>query len=302
MAGKDITEKTLIAYTDVFADIVNALLFKGPQIIKPEDLVDQLPRSIYKADGKIREIERDVLKSWIHNMIRIACIGIENETEPDVDMVLRVPAYNGAEYRAQLLKENRGNPRYPVVTLVLYFGYKNRWNAPKRLSDRLLIPDVLKPYVDDVKLNLFEIAYLSDEELGYFHSDFRVVADYFVQMQRNGDYVPGREELDHVEAVLQLLSVMTDDRRFEDVLNDSEEPRGGVRTMCDVLDRVEAKGRVEGRIEGKIEGKIEGAIQTLDLLGKQPSEIISFIIENFGLEKDRAEKYVEEVLGLTMLL
>ena len=302
MAGKDITEKTLIAYADMFADIVNALLFKGTQIIKPEDLVDQLPRSIYKADGKIREIERDVLKSWIHNMIRIACIGIENGTEPDVDMVLRVPAYNGAEYRAQLLKENRGNPRYPVVTLVLYFGYKNRWNAPKRLSDRLLIPDVLKPYVDDVKLNLFEIAYLSDEELGYFHSDFRVVADYFVQMQRNGDYVPGREELDHVEAVLQLLSVMTDDRRFEDVLNDSEEPRGGVRTMCDVLDRVEAKGRVEGRIEGKIEGKIEGAIQTLDLLGKQPSEIISFIIENFGLEKDRAEKYVEEVLGLTMLL
>ena len=29
MAGKDITEKTLIAYADMFADIVNALLFKG---------------------------------------------------------------------------------------------------------------------------------------------------------------------------------------------------------------------------------------------------------------------------------
>ena len=56
------------------------------------------------------------------NNIRIACIGFENQTEPDADMPLRVYSYDGAEYRSQLLKENRGNPRYPVVTLILYFG------------------------------------------------------------------------------------------------------------------------------------------------------------------------------------
>ena len=40
------------------------------------------------------------------NNIRIACIGFENQTEPDADMPLRVYSYDGAEYKAQLLKKN----------------------------------------------------------------------------------------------------------------------------------------------------------------------------------------------------
>ena len=101
---------------------------------------------------------------------------------------------------------------------------------------------------------MFEIAYLSDEQLCRFHSDFRIVADYFVQMQRNGDYIPSREEIDHVEAVLQLLRIMTDDSRFEDVLNeeDGTESEGGIHNMCEVLDRVEAKGKAIGEKNGAI--------------------------------------------------
>ena len=65
MGEKDIVEKTLESYNEVFADIVNVLLFKGEQIIQPEDLVDQTPRAMYKADDKIREVERDVAKRWV---------------------------------------------------------------------------------------------------------------------------------------------------------------------------------------------------------------------------------------------
>lgn len=250
MAEKDITEKILLAYADVFADIVNALLFQGKQHILPEDLHDQAPRSAYKADGKIRDIERDVAKRWQRNNIRIACIGFENESQPEPDMVLRVYGYDGAEYRTQLLKENKSNPRYPVVTLVLYFGYKKHWDAPVTLHEAVEVPELFKPYVPDVRINLFEISWLTDEQLDWFHSDFKVVADYFVQKQRNGDYVPGKEKIDHVEAVLQLLSVMTGDTRFEDVLNeDEEETQGGVENMCDVLDRVEARGWNKGAVD-----------------------------------------------------
>ena len=62
MSQKDITEKTLFAYNDVFADVVNALLFSGEQVIAEKELVDQTPRATYKADGVIRDIERDVAK------------------------------------------------------------------------------------------------------------------------------------------------------------------------------------------------------------------------------------------------
>ena len=268
MAGKDITEKILLSYTDVFADIVNGLLFKGEQIMQPEDLADQAPRAIYKADGRIREVERDVAKRWMKNSIRIACIGFENETKPDPDMPLRVFNYDGAEYRIQLLKENLKKPRYPVVTLVLYFGYRKHWDAPVWLHEAVEVPTLLRPYISDIRINVFEIAYLTDEQLGYFHSDFKIVADYFVQKQRNADYVPSHAKMQHVEAVLQLLSVMTGDNRFEDVLNDPDGPGGGINTMCDVLDRVEARGVAIGEARGVAIGEKRGESKLAVLMDK----------------------------------
>ena len=76
MGQKDITEKVLEAYNDVFADIVNVLLFDGKEVLKADELVDQAPRAAYKVDGKVREIERDVAKRWCKQNIRIACVGI----------------------------------------------------------------------------------------------------------------------------------------------------------------------------------------------------------------------------------
>lgn len=48
---------------------------------------------------------------------------------------------------------------------------------------------------------------------------------------------------------------MSNDHRFDEVYkNDTE---GGIRTMCDVLDRIELKGRLKGRLEGRQEGELE---------------------------------------------
>lgn len=255
MGEKDIAEKILESYNDVFSDIVNVLLFNGKEILAPDELEDQAPRSYYKAAGKIHEIERDVAKRWKKGNIRIACVGFENQTNSDPDMPLRVMGYDEAEYRAQLLSDNMENSRYPVVTLVLYFGYKKHWNQPLSLKERLDIPPEFEPYVNDYKMNLFEIAYLTQEQVEMFQSDFRVVADYFVQKQEKDDYNPGPQELKHIQETLQLLSVMSNDQRFEEVYkNDTE---GGIRTMCDVLDRIELKGRLKGRLEGRQEGELE---------------------------------------------
>lgn len=99
--------------------------------------------------------------------------------------------------------------------------------------------------------------------------EVRVVADYFVQKQRNGDYVPGREKLQHVEAVLQLLSVMTEDTRFEEVLNqDDGSDQGGVNNMCDVLDRVEARGVAIGEARGVAIGEARGESKLASLMDK----------------------------------
>ena len=94
MAQKDTSEKILESYNDVFSDIVNVLLFNGKQVLSADELEDQAPRSYYKADGKIREIERDVAKRWKNGNIRVTCIGFENQTASDPNMPLRVMGYD----------------------------------------------------------------------------------------------------------------------------------------------------------------------------------------------------------------
>ena len=88
MAQKDIAEKTLEAYNDVFADIVNGLLFNGEQVIKEDELEAESELSVYKVDGKLHEQERDVAKYWKNGEIRIAFYGLENQTAVDPDMPL----------------------------------------------------------------------------------------------------------------------------------------------------------------------------------------------------------------------
>lgn len=251
MAEKDIMEKVLESYNDVFADIANVLLFQGERIILPEELEERQPHSYYKASGKIREVERDVAKIWRNGKIRIAFVGYENQTNVDPDMPLRIMGYDGAEYRAQLTKEE--DSRHPVVTLVLYFGYTRRWDKAKNLLGRLDVPEKLKPFVSDYKINVFEIAYLSREQVNLFQSDFRAVADYFVQMQENGSYKPEPQKLRHIQETLQLLSVMTGDHRYEDAYHNRDE-EGRPNNMCEVLDAIEKRGYQQGIQQGTQDG------------------------------------------------
>ena len=96
-----------------------------------------------------------------------------------------------------------------------------------------------------------------------------MVADYFVQKRENGDYVPSSQDLTHVQETLQLLSIMTNDHRFEDAYNTSTDDRkGGPRNMCDVLDKVESRGIEKGVAKGKAEGEIEGKNQMALLVKK----------------------------------
>ena len=57
MAVKDIAEKILEDYPDVFADIVNGFLFSGKKVIKPDELEDtQLRYHESKAKGGLRNM------------------------------------------------------------------------------------------------------------------------------------------------------------------------------------------------------------------------------------------------------
>ena len=248
MQEKDITQKMLERYNDVFSDIVNVLLFGGKKVVEEESLFDATTDSILKIEGRVRFQDRDVAKYWKDSQINIALFGIENQTNPDKFMPLRVISYDGTEYGKQSRTENIDKKKYPVISLVLYLGFEQKWLYPKNLLGIIDVDEKLKPYVNDYKINLFEIAYLDREIIDSFKSDFWILADYLYQMRVNRNYVADKKSIGHIEELLMLMSAMTGDKRFEEIIDEANTKE--VVNMCEVLDIVEARGIEKGREEG----------------------------------------------------
>lgn len=273
MGQKDMAEKLLADYNDVFADIVNVLLFNGEQLITEDELEDTNIQSHYKADDNtLHEQERDIAKLIKHKELCISFLGLEHQTAVDADMPLRCISYDGAAYRSQLLAENKS--RYPVITLVLYFGL-TPWNKGRSISDLFKVSDEWQPYFNDYFVNIFEIAFLSPQQVQMFQSDFKIVADYFVQKRITNDYKPSTETIRHVDAVLKLLKILTNDDRFYSAIPTPYNERRPIN-MCNVLDRIEQKGKIEGRLQGKIDVLVH-------TLHKTPAETASIL--NLPLEE-----------------
>lgn len=82
----------------------------------------------------------------------------------------------------------------------------------------LEIPAGLDEYVSDYQIKVFEVAWLSEEQISHFRSDFRIVANFFVNKRKNKDYIPDDPtEIRHVDEVLKLLQVMTGDERYKQI-------------------------------------------------------------------------------------
>lgn len=250
MEAKDITEKILADFNDVFADIINGVLFDGKQVVSEHALENVKDRSQYKFNNIIHEQERDLAKRWIPYKICFALYGLEHETDAEPYMPMRIIGYDGAAYRGQLTKRERDRPNFPVITIVLYFGTKH-WDQPRTLYECMNILENLKPFVSDYKINVVEVAFL-DDKLDNFHSDFRIIAEYFVNKRRNIEYTPSAQEIQHVDEFLKLLQALTGDDRYFDVLNllQKEAKKEGVN-MCEILDKVENRGIAIGEIRGR---------------------------------------------------
>ena len=255
MGEKDIAEKKLLTYPDIFANILNVSLFHGDEVIRPEELTDILPQSTYKAEGKLREQDRDIAKLWKDNELHLALLGLENQSAIDKTMPLRIMGYDGAAYRDELNAESVN--MHPVLTVVLYFGWERRWKKPLRLKDCFEIPWRLEPFVSDYRINVIEIAWLPDELIAQFANPFKQVAEYFSQMRKGEDYQPSDEYVRHAKEMLDLMSLLTKDVRFKELKDDLRE--GELMTMKSILlDKIEAKGLARGLLQGHEEGEAEG--------------------------------------------
>ena len=144
MGQKDLTEKLLEDYEDVFSDIFNVLVFEN-NVIKQQYLRAGATESIYKAEnGNYRDQFRDVLKEYTDSsLLEIASLGIENQSTLDNYISVKVMGYDYAKYRSQIDREKY--PLLPVLTIVLNFS-DVQWNAAKSLHS---IMDILSVFSGD---------------------------------------------------------------------------------------------------------------------------------------------------------
>ena len=168
----------------------------------------------------------------------------------------------------------------------------HKYNKHKqKIKELMEIPRCLDTYVNDYQMHVFEVEWLTEEQISHFHSDFKVVANFFVQKRKNRDYIPDDPtEIRHVDEVLKLLKVMTGDRRYEEIFRKKK----GVRSMCDVAERLEkmgiAKGIEIGRSEGKMEGEIKGKMLVYKNLcregfGEEEARRLTELPEDMSLEQ-----------------
>ena len=331
MGTKDKTTRRLEEYNDVFADIINVLLFDGERVVKEDELVDIDTKSEISADEKgLHGQERDVAKFWTAQNIRFALFGLENQAAPDFQMPLRLYSYNGASYKAQIIPDQPrgrdanekndsanavkaedsqrvGQPFYPVLTLVLYFGLTH-WNTAKSLYEAVNIPERFKPYIPDIPINLVEIAWLPDEVIEKFQSDFRLVAWFFKQLRIHGEpYLRIQDpklirRINHVLELMRMMSAYTGNPAYEAL--GIEESHKKEITMLAVIQDFENHVKLEGRKEERKEER-KGLTNVFTILFRdgrdddvrravQDPEYLKQIMAEFGFNDDEEKDDEEE--------
>ena len=300
MGTKDTTQKRLEDYEDIFADISNVLLYDGEDVIKENELETVTAKDTYTVEQQIHEVERDVAKRWRHHSLHISLIGLENQTDPDYKMPMRVICYDGASYRAQLNAEE-SKKTYPVITLVLYMGTEKRWTAPKQLTNCFKYDKRLSKFISNYKINVVELAWLSDEQIMKFKTEFRNFVELLrdTRLGRKPQYSP--IQLKHVHELLQLMRIMSGNDEYEQLLNQTtnnlkqNKLKGDELTMKKIVSLGFDEARAEAMAEGLAKGEAQEKFATVKRMLKRGKSSLIEIAKDTDLPLDTIKKIQAEM-------
>ncbi len=257
---RDTVEKEFIAFPDIAADTLNALLYQGQALADAGSLWPGPTETIYQGRETLRDQYEDLSKyELIDGRIRVMYL-IANQTGVDSKMLLRKAGYTGGIYREQY--EGKIQDIFPVIELILYWG-KPRWKSSRDircLFAKRRLPDGMWKYIDGIKLHIYEMRYLPEETRELFQSDMRIVVDYLAE----GESYRSERKIMHKAALIKMIRVLSGETDTDDV----EEwlTNQGIReedeiSMCELFDQYERKGREEGKKAGIVAGRKEGLIE-----------------------------------------
>ena len=246
--------RTFLSNDVSFASFINAVVFEGEQLIRPENLVryENDTAFIINDSKRIEDKKRRrdiVVKSDINGIYCI--LGVEHQSSVDQAMVVRCAIYEMLEYLKQL--ENKEYKRLVPQIMVAFYTGPKKWNVPVKLSDYFEIPEELKKYFNDWKIILVDVkemdtSKISDEQTRYFIEA--------IQAMYKGSY----EDLKKLkrmkkENFLYAAIITGSIDQVENVLEGDE------MDMCEGMERMAEGFRKEGEARSKSKYKAEGIIE-----------------------------------------
>ena len=278
----DIILKNYWNDNDQFADLFNAVLFQGKQIIRPEELedVDTEESTILEHKDYAESIKasRDVIKIQKKSSVfgvQFVLLGLENQERIHYAMPMRVMGYDYGTYKKQydsnakkyktaddmeedefLSRMKKTDKLLPVITIVVYYGEKP-WDGAKTLHEMLDIPEEMKPYVNDYKMLLVE-ARENDLQLHNINNrDLFYLLEIILNntMSKN---VAKEKVIEYSRQNKTDRSVVMTVAGATNTKLDYNALEKGDEAMCTLFEEIAKESRAEGEAKGKIEGKLEG--------------------------------------------
>ena len=283
---KDVSLKTFWRDNEHFADLFNATVFNGKQVLKPDKLTEMdtdVSATIHsKSYNESITRNRDVVKK-MSDGVEFNILGLEIQDKTHYAMPLRtmtydalgyIKEYNDIKKHHKLNKDsfssheeflsgiNKSDRFHPIITLVLYYG-ESLWDGPTCLSDMMIsMPDNIKAYFSDYKLNLVQI--LDSDKYTFYNEDVRDVFNIIRNIYNDDfDSIYREYESRNVDIdVMELICNITSVPKLMDLCTDTEQ--GGTVNMCEGMKRFQAECESKGMKEGIDSEKVNSIISMLE--------------------------------------
>ena len=314
----DIVLKNYWNNNEQFADLFNAVLFQGRQVIKPEELesMDTEESTVMEHREYAESIQaaRDIIK--IQKRFRpnggayavdLVMYGLENQEHIHYGMPLRVMIYDCGTYKkqfdsnAQKYKDSEGLTRdeylsrmkktdrfIPVITVVVYYGEKP-WDGAVTLHGMLNIPDEIAEYVNDYKMLLVEarenkLTLHNINNMDFFNL-LKILAEQNKTAHDKKSQALAYAKEHKVDTSVLLTVAGTSNYNID--LNALSQK--GESIMYSVFEET----REEGRIEGEREGMAKGVIKMGVNFNLSKTQILEALQKNMDISIQKAEEYFQ---------
>ena len=247
-----------------FADIINAMLFEGKDVIHANELLlcdsDETIYFVYENRINVMERRRDILMHATVNGIPVY-IGLEIQSTINYSMPYRLLLYDTMTYHLQyklIDKDHREHFRPTgVMSTVLYSGDRT-WHQPHSLLDRILVPEPLKGLMNTWKGNIHDIKDINVEFLR--NEKVKSLVSAVQTIYRWNKDTSTIKELVLSKEVAIVVAVMTNSEEL--VIRIEKEEREEV-DMCQVLEEFKLESEMRGVERGLKQGKIQTIVNVI---------------------------------------